>query len=75
MLPGSWWPLVMAAGAAITLLGIKFAPVVMGIGAAVFLLAAVGWFVNITRQHQAHGAHGGAAGAPGTHGPGDTHGA
>src|SRR5437763_11509751 len=73
MLPGSWWPLVMAAGAAVTLIGIKFAPAVMGVGAGVFLLAAVGWFVNIQHQHEGHGAHEGAGGAPGTHGPGDAH--
>src|SRR5437868_13951209 len=73
MLPGSWWPLVMAAGAAATLIGIKFAPVLIGVGAGVFLLAAVGWFVNIQHQHAEHGAHGGAGGAPGTHGPGDSH--
>ena len=73
LLPGTWWPLVMAVGAAVTLLGLKFAPIVMGIGAGVFLLAGVGWFINITHQHEAHGAHGGAAGAPGTHGPGESH--
>ena len=73
MLPGSWWPLVMAVGAAITLLGLKFAPILMGIGAGVFLLAAVGWFVAISRQHEEHAAHGGAGGAPGTHGPGEGH--
>ena len=73
MLPGTWWPLVMALGAALTVLGIKFTTVLMGVGAGIFLLAAVGWFINITHQHEAHGAHGGAAGAPGTHGPGDAH--
>src|SRR5438552_12330669 len=73
MLPGSWWPLVMAVGAAATLIGIKFAPAVMGVGAGVFLLAAVGWFVNIRNQHADHSAHAGAGGAPGTHGPGDSH--
>src|SRR5947209_4460210 len=73
MLPGTWWPLVMALGAAATLLGIKFTPVLMGVGAGVFLLAGVGWFVNITHQHEAHEAHGGAAGAPETHGSGESH--
>jgi hypothetical protein len=73
MLPGTWWPLVMALGAAATLLGIKFTPVLMGVGAGVFLLAGVGWFVNITHQHEAHEAHSGTAGAPGTHGPGESH--
>src|SRR5437764_6240134 len=71
MLPGTWWPLVMALGAALTVIGIKFTTVLMGVGAGIFLLAAVGWFVNVMHQHEAHGAHGGAAGAPGTHGPGE----
>ena len=62
----------MALGAVSTVLGIKFTPVLMGVGAGIFLLAGVGWFVNITRQHESHGAHGGAGGAPGTHGPGDS---
>ena len=73
MLPGTWWPLVMAVGAVSTVIGIKFTPVLMGVGAGIFLLAGVGWFVNITHQHEAHGAHGGEGGAPGTHGPGETH--
>src|SRR5438445_13404686 len=40
MLPGSIWPLVMAVGAAAILLGIKFAPGLLGICAGIFLLAA-----------------------------------
>jgi hypothetical protein len=72
MLPGSIWPLVMAVGAAAVLFGIKFAPVLLGIGAGIFLLAAVGWFVNIQHQHAEHGGPGGPSGAPGTHGPGDS---
>ena len=73
MLPGTWWPLVMALGAVSVVLGIKFTPVLLGVGAGIFLLAGVGWFVNITHQHEEHGAHGGAGGAPGTHGPGESH--
>jgi hypothetical protein len=73
MLPGTWWPLVMALGAVSTVLGIKFTPVLMGLGAGIFLTAAIGWFVNIVHQHEAHGAHGGVEGAPGTHGPGEGH--
>ena len=73
MLPNTWWPLVMAFGAAAIVVGITFAPVLMGVGAAVFLLAAVGWFVAVQRQHEEHGAHGGSGGAPGTHGPGESH--
>src|SRR5437763_3839098 len=55
MLPGSWWPLVMAAGLAGGLLGIKFAPAVMGVGAGVFLLAGGGWVGNISSPHSEHG--------------------
>jgi len=66
MLPGSWWPIVMAAGALVTLIGLKFAPVVMGLGAGVFLAAAIGWFVAVGRQHEEHAGHG----AAGTHGVG-----
>jgi Cytochrome c oxidase subunit IV len=73
MLPGTWWPLVMALGAALTVIGIKFTTVLMGVGAGIFLLAAVGWFVNVMHQHETHAAHGGPAGAPGTHGPGEGH--
>src|SRR6266516_3326272 len=51
MLPGTWWPLVMALGAVSTVLGIKFTPVLMGVGAGIFLLAGVGWFTNIVHQH------------------------
>jgi hypothetical protein len=47
--------------------------VLMGVGVGIFLLAAVGWFLNVVHQHEEHGAHGGAAGAPGTHGPGESH--
>jgi hypothetical protein len=73
MLPGTWWPLVMALGAVSTVLGIKFTPVLMGVGAGIFLLAAVGWFTNVVHQHEEHGAHSGVEGAPGTHGPGEDH--
>ena len=48
MLPGTWWPLVMALGAVSAVLGIKFTPVLLGVGAGVFLLAGVGWFVDST---------------------------
>jgi uncharacterized membrane protein YfcA len=73
MLGPSWWPLIMAIGAAAVVIGIKFTTVLMGVGAGIFLGAAVGWFVQITRQHAEHGAHAGPGGAPGTHGPGEQH--
>ena len=52
MMGPSWWPFIMALGAGAILLGLKFAPIVLGIGAGIFLVAAVGWFVQIS--HQAH---------------------
>ena len=57
MLPPSWWPLVMALGAALFLIGLKFEVVVMGIGIGLFLAAAVGWFIQAGRRHAAHAAH------------------
>ena len=59
-LPPSWWPPVMALGAALFLIGIKFQVVVMAIGIGVFLFAAVGWFIQAGRRHAAasHGEPG-----------------
>jgi hypothetical protein len=57
MLPPSWWPIVMAIGAALFLVGIKFQIVVMAIGIAIFLTAAVGWFIQAGRRQAAHAAH------------------
>jgi hypothetical protein len=57
MLPGSWWPPVMALGAALFLTGLKFQVVVMAIGIGIFLVAAVGWFVQVGRRHAEHAAH------------------
>jgi uncharacterized membrane protein len=60
MLPPSWWPVVMAIGAALFLVGLKFLVVVMAIGIGIFLVAAVGWFIQAGRraaEHAAHAAH------------------
>jgi hypothetical protein len=54
MLPPSWWPVVMAVGAALFLVGLKFVVVVMALGIALFLTAAVGWFIQAGRRHAAH---------------------
>jgi disulfide bond formation protein DsbB len=53
-LPPSWWPPVMAAGAGLFLIGLKFQVVVMSVGIGVFLVAAVGWFIQAGRRHAAH---------------------
>src|SRR2546421_6396051 len=52
MLPGTWWPLVMAVGAAPTVRGGKFTTGLVGFCVGIFLLAARGWFFHITPQHQ-----------------------
>src|SRR5437773_3346318 len=39
LFPPSWWPLVMAVGAAMFLFGLKFSVVVMGVGVLVFATA------------------------------------
>lgn len=53
--PPSWWPLVMALGAGVALIGLKYQVVVMAVGFAIFLVAAVGWFVQAGHQ-SAHSA-------------------
>jgi hypothetical protein len=44
----------MAIGAALFLVGLKFMVVVMALGIGVFLVAAVGWFIQAGRRHAAH---------------------
>ena len=61
MMPGSWWPLVMAVGAGAFVLGLKFNIVIMGLGIGVFLAAAAGWFVQAGRHHEEKAAHHAAA--------------
>jgi disulfide bond formation protein DsbB len=53
-LPPSWWPPVMAVGAGLFLIGLKFQVVVMALGIGIFLVAAVGWFIQAGRRHAAH---------------------
>ena len=56
-LPGSWWPIVMAAGAGGFVLGLKFNVLIMVLGLVVFLVAAVGWFVQAGRLAAARAEH------------------
>ncbi len=67
LFPPSWWPLVMALGAVIFLLGLKFNTILLAVGIAAFLVAAVGWFVQAGRYHAEKAAQ---HGAPGGHGEG-----
>jgi hypothetical protein len=56
-LPGSWWPLVMAVGAGAFVLGLKFNVLIMAIGIGIFLVAAIGWFVQAGRHAAARAEH------------------
>ena len=50
MLGGSWWPILMALGAGVAVVGMRFGAVILAIGLAIFLSAAVGWFIQAGRQ-------------------------
>jgi hypothetical protein len=47
--PHSWWPLPVAAGAAITFLGLIFATWIMVIGITMLLVAVFGWLFEYYR--------------------------
>jgi hypothetical protein len=47
--PHSWWPLPVAAGAAITFLGLIFATWIMVIGVTMLLVAVFGWLFEYYR--------------------------
>ena len=63
LFPPSWWPIVMAIGASLFLVGLKFNVVIMGLGFVLFVVAMIGWFVQAGRfaaekaAHAEHGAH------------------
>jgi hypothetical protein len=61
--PPSWWPLVMAVGAVLFILGLKFNVILMAVGIAAFLVAVVGWFIQAGRYAAERAAHH-APGAP-----------
>lgn len=44
--PSSWWPPVMAVAIAVFAIGIRFTPVLVGVGAAILLVSAAGWFLQ-----------------------------
>ena len=50
MLGGSWWPIIMALGAGVAVVGMRFGAVILAVGLAIFLTAAVGWFVQAGRH-------------------------
>jgi len=62
LFPPSWWPIVMAIGASLFLVGLKFNVVIMGLGFVLFVVAMIGWFVQAGRfaaEKAAHAEHGG----------------
>lgn len=52
--PGSWWPLVAAAGAAITFLSLAVGWWLTPIGVAVGFIGLVGWVMEYSRGQHAH---------------------
>ena len=55
--PPSWWPLVMATGAVVFIIGLKFNVVLMAIGAVIFVSAMIGWFVQAGRHAAERAEH------------------
>lgn len=51
------WPFVFSLSAAVLVLGIVLARWLLVVGSAVFVASALGWFVDVRRQH-AHGHKG-----------------
>jgi hypothetical protein len=49
--PWSWWPIVLAAAAATTVLGLAIGPWISFIGAAILLIAVVGWVYEYYRGY------------------------
>jgi hypothetical protein len=52
--PGSWWPLVAAAGAAITFLSLAVGWWLIVLGLAVGTIGLVGWIMEYSRGQHAH---------------------
>jgi Cytochrome c oxidase subunit IV len=57
LFPPSWWPLLMATGAVVFILGLKFNIVVMAVGAVMFVSAMIGWFVQAGSQADKQADH------------------
>lgn len=49
--PWSWWPITLAGAAALTFLGIAIGPWISFIGAAIFIVAIVGWVYEYYRGY------------------------
>jgi hypothetical protein len=60
LFPPSWWPMVMAIGAVLFVIGLKFNVVLMGAGFVIFAVAVIGWFIQAGKyaaEKAAHTAH------------------
>lgn len=49
--PWSWWPVILAAGAALTFLGLAIGPWVAFIGAGILVVSLVGWTYEYYRGY------------------------
>ncbi len=49
--PWSWWPIILAASAALTVLGLAIGPWISFIGAAILVVAIVGWVYEYYRGY------------------------
>ena len=49
--PWSWWPVVLAAGAALTFTGVAIGPWIAFIGASILVVALVGWVFEYYRGY------------------------
>lgn len=49
--PWSWWPIVLAGACALTVLGLAIGPWISFIGAAILLVAIVGWVFEYYRGY------------------------
>ena len=52
--PWSWWPIVLAFSAALTVLGLAIGVWIAFIGVAIFLVAIVGWVFEYYRGYFGH---------------------
>lgn len=49
--PWSWWPIVLASAAALTVLGLAIGPWISFIGASILIVAVVGWVYEYYRGY------------------------
>jgi hypothetical protein len=49
--PWSWWPIILAASAALTVLGLAIGPWISFIGVAILVVALVGWVYEYYRGY------------------------